>query len=90
MILKVSLWVESKQFSQPEVEKEVIQDLLASALKSLLSIKNKNLTDTGYIGTESQEKLVPFLLHLKEAEAQIISHKRVLEVMRTGLKDGNL
>jgi hypothetical protein len=90
MILKLSLWVESKQFSQPEVEKEVMQDLLTSALKSLLSVKTKYLNDTGVIGTESQKKLVPLLKHLKEAEVQIINHKRVLEVMRTGLKDENL
>lgn len=87
MILKTSIWIESKNFSQPEVEKEVIQDNLRKFISDLLKLRSKDLDNIGMIEHYAGKSLITLISNLKELEAQTISHKRVLEVMRTGLNN---
>jgi hypothetical protein len=89
MILKATIWIESNQFSNPEVEKKVLEDLLYQSLRQSLSFSKKNLQTHGDKTWESTVKFRDLTIHLKDLEAEIVSSKRVLEVMRTGLKGNN-
>lgn len=86
MIIKVQFHLESQNFSDPSVEKSVIEDLLRSSVRESLSIKGSNLkcnNDDLYAKTKNFRQL---LLHLKELEAIPVTNERVLETMRTGIK----
>lgn len=86
MIIKVQFHLESQNFSDPSVEKSVIEDLLRSSVRESLSIKGNNLkcnNDDLFTKTKNFRQL---LLHLKELEAIPVTNERVLETMRTGIK----
>jgi len=88
MILKATIWIESKEFSNPEIEKKVLEDLLFQSFRQSLSFSRSKLTNNGDGPFESTKIFRELTLHLKDLEAQVVSSKRVLEVMRTGIKEG--
>lgn len=87
MILKASIWIESNEFSNPEVEKKVLEDLLYLSFKESLRFRKTDLTKNGDNIFDSTQIFRKLTLHLKELEAQVVTNQRVLEVMRTGIKD---
>lgn len=87
MILKASIWIESNEFSNPEVEKKVLEDLLYLSFKESLRFRKTDLTKNGDNIFDSTQNFRKLTLHLKELEAQVVTNQRVLEVMRTGIKD---
>lgn len=87
MILKASIWIESNEFSNPEVEKKVLEDLLYLSFKESLRFRKIDLTKNGDNIFDSTQNFRKLTLHLKELEAQVVTNQRVLEVMRTGIKD---
>lgn len=89
MILKATIWIESSNFSNPEVEKKVLEDLLYYSFRESLQYNKRDLTIPGDRPFEATKRFRELTLHLKDLEAQIVSSKRVLEVMRTGIKRNN-
>lgn len=87
MILKATIWIESSNFSNPEVEKKVLEDLLYYSLRESLQYSKKELLTHGDKPFEATKRFRELTLHLRDLEAQIVSSKRVLEVMRTGIKE---
>lgn len=82
MILKASIWLESNNFSKPEVEKAVMEDLFRVATTDLIKLDRNQLDE---IEVNYSPKIANLARHLKELESVAISQKRVLEKMRTGL-----
>lgn len=87
MILKATIWIESNEFSNPEVEKKVLEDLLYLSFKESLKFRRQDLTENGDSIFESTKNFRKLTLHLKDLEAQVVTSSRVLEVMRTGIKE---
>lgn len=87
MIIKLQVYVESKQFSDPSVEKRVLEDLLSKSLTESLSIRRQSLSSTCDEVFNKTRSYRSLLVHLKELEATIPSTNQVLEKMRTGFKE---
>lgn len=87
MIIKVQTWVESTNLTDPSVEKSVIEDLLYASIGQALKISDRGLKDLGDDYWEHTSKFRQLIFHLKNLEGKVVTHKRVLEAMRTGLTD---
>lgn len=87
MIIQSQVWLESKNYSDPSVEKSVINDLLYKSIQETLRLKSSDLNHLSDSYFENTKNFRLLIKHLKELEAIPVTNQRVLETMRKGIKE---